>query len=177
MPHSAANKSPVRRIGGWILFGATWLIGAPGMAAHSGKPCSAGFWADAMIGSYHINPDRKFQDFDPGVGIECDVTPEWAVAAGYFRNSVPRPSFYGGGIYAPEYAHWGWFRLGVMGGVISGYNFGRFGVGSNHRTGPVLAPTAIVRAGRFGVNFILIPPIPADHVPVTIGFQAKYRFR
>jgi len=27
------------------------------------------------------------------------------------------------------------------------------------------------------LNFILIPPIPADNLPFTVGFQAKYRFR
>ena len=30
---------------------------------------------------------------------------------------------------------------------------------------------------RFGVNFILIPPIPSDNLPFTVGFQAKYRFK
>jgi hypothetical protein len=41
----------------------------------------------------------------------------------------------------------------------------------------VLAPAAITQFGRFGVNFILIPPIPADNLPFTVGFQAKYRFK
>jgi hypothetical protein len=64
-----------------------------------------------------------------------------------------------------------------MGGIISGYNFGKFDIGStNNRTGPVVAPIAITQFGRFGVNFILIPPIPADNLPFTVGFQAKYRF-
>jgi hypothetical protein len=144
--------------------------------ALAGELCPNGWWADVMVASHHIHPYRQFDDFNPGVGIECSVTREWAASIGYFRNSLDRPSFYAGAIYAPEFAHWGWFRVGAMGGIISGYNFGRFGVGPNERTGPVFAPTAITQFRRFGVNFILIPPIHADRLPFTVGFQGKYRF-
>jgi hypothetical protein len=130
-----------------------------------------------MIASHHIHPNRQFDDFNPGVGIECSVTPQWASSFGYFRNSLDRPSFYAGALYTPQFAHWGWFRLGAMGGVISGYNFGRFGVGANNRTGFVVTPAAIAQFGRFGLNVILVPPIPDDNLPFTVGFQAKYRFK
>jgi hypothetical protein len=130
-----------------------------------------------MLGSYHINPDRHFEDFDPGIGVECAVRPEWSAAAGYFRNSLLRPSFYGGAIYAPESLHWGAVRVGAMGGVISGYNYGRFGVGENHRTGLILIPSVILEHGRFGANVMLVPPIPEDHLPLTIGLQARVRLR
>jgi hypothetical protein len=143
----------------------------------AGELCPKGWWADAMIGSYHIHPDKHFDDFNPGAGAECSVTSQWAAAIGYFRNSLDRPSFYGGAIYTPEFAHWNWFRLGAMGGIITGYNYGKIGLGQNNRTGPVLAPTAITRFGRFGANFILIPPIREDHLPFTVGLQVKYRFR
>jgi hypothetical protein len=145
--------------------------------AQAGVLCPKGWWADVMVGSYHIHPDRHFDDFNPGAGVECSVTPQWAASFGYFRNSLNRPSFYGGAVYTPEFAHWSWFRLGAMGGIISGYNYGRYGVGSNNRTGLVLAPTAVIQFGRFGANFILIPPIHADNTPFTVGLQAKYRFR
>ena len=129
-----------------------------------------------MLGSYHIHPYRHFDEFDPGAGGECWWSPQWGAAAGYFRNSLDRPSFYAGAVYAPELLHWGWFRLTAMGGVISGYNFGRFGIGGkDNGTGPVLAPAAMTRFGRFGVNFILIPPIPKDNLPFTVGFQIKYK--
>jgi hypothetical protein len=155
------------------------LLGAVAAAASlpaAGAPCR-GWWADVMIASHHIHPDRQFDDFNPGVGFECSVTPQWAATLGYFRNSLDRPSFYGGALYTPQFAHWGWFRLGAMGGIISGYNFGRFGVGANGRTGLVAAPTAIAQFGRFGLNVILVPPIPDDNLPFTLGFQAKYRFK
>jgi hypothetical protein len=132
--------------------------------------------ADAMLGSHHIHPYREFDEFNLGVGLECSVTSQWAASVGYFRNSLSRPSFYAGAVYTPEFAHWGWFRLGLMDGVISGYNYGRWGIGPDNSTGPVLAPSAITRFGRFAVNVILIPPISEDRLPFTIGFQAKYKF-
>jgi hypothetical protein len=143
----------------------------------AGTPCAEGLWATAMLGSWHLNPDRHFEDFNPGIGVECNFRPEWTAAAGYFRNSLLRPSFYGGAIYAPESLHWGAMRLGAMGGVISGYNYGRFGVGENHRTGLILTPSLILERGRFGANLILVPPIPADHLPLTLGLQARFRIR
>ena len=64
-----------------------------------------------------------------------------------------------------------------MAGLISGYNFGRYGIGPNNRVGPVVAPTVVSDFGRFGLNFIIVPPIPEDRLPFTVGFQARYRFR
>src|SRR5271165_2970863 len=136
-----------RRVRFAVCLGLVVLAAAPSARerARAAAPCPAGLWADLMIGSYHIHPYKHFDEFDPGIGVECSITSQWAAAAGYFRNSLDRPSFYGGALYTPEFAHWRWFRLGAMGGVISGYNFGSFGVGSNGRTGPVLAPTAITQ--------------------------------
>lgn len=143
----------------------------------AGELCPSGWWADFMVGSHHVHPYRHFDEFNPGVGLECSITRQWAGAVGYFRNSLDRPSFYAGALYTPQLTHWHWFQLGAMGGVISGYNYGRFGVGGDHRTGLVLAPTAITQFGRFGVNFILIPPIHQNNLPFTVGFQVKYRVR
>jgi hypothetical protein len=158
-----------------VLLIALALLAWSGPAA-AADPCKNGWWADFMLGSYHIHPYRHFDEFNPGAGTECWFSPQWAAAGGYFRNSLDRPSFYAGAVYAPELLHWSWFRLTAMGGVISGYNFGKFGLGGeNNRTGPVLAPAAMTRFGRFGVNFILIPPIPQDNLPFTVGSQVKYR--
>jgi hypothetical protein len=165
----------LNRILVWIFAAAVAGAGSIGRA-HAADPCPAGWWADAMLGSHHIHPYRDFDEFNPGIGVECSVTSQWAASAGYFRNSLNRPSFYAGAVYTPEFAHWGWFRLGLMGGLISGYNYGRWGIGPNDSTGPVLAPTVITRFGRFAVNLILIPPISEDRLPFTIGFQAKYKF-
>jgi hypothetical protein len=159
----------------------SWLIALAAVVPFADGPaiaaelCPKGLWADFMIGSQHIHPDREFDDFNPGAGIECSIAKNWAAAFGYFRNSLDRPSFYGGALYTPDYAHWGWFRLGAMGGIITGYNYGQIGLGAGNRTGPVVAPVAVTRFGRFGANFILIPPIREDHLPFTVGLQVKYR--
>lgn len=176
---SSRGASRGARLHALILFMAL-AAALPARAAQppAPAPCKDGWFADLMLGSYHIHPYRHFDEFNPGAGFECWFTPQWASTVGYFRNSLERPSFYAGAIWGPEFAHWGWFRLSVMGGVISGYNFGRFGIGGeNNHTGPVLAPSAMTQFGRFGVNFILIPPIPQDNLPFTVGFQAKYRIR
>jgi hypothetical protein len=156
-----------------LCAAAAWLVAAPAYAGW----CDQGLWADAMVGSYHINPDpsKHLEQFNPGIGAECYFTSEWAATAGYFRNSLSRPSFYGGAVWAPEFVHWGWFRVAAMGGLISGYNYGRWGIGHNRSVGPVLAPVLMTNFGRVGANFILIPPIPSEKLPFTIGFQLKIR--
>ena len=146
-----------------------------GGRAQAGDLCPKGWWADLMVGSHHIHPDRYFDDFNPGAGVECSVTTTWTAAAGYFRNSLDRPSFYGAALYTPQFAHWHWFQLGAAGGIITGYNYGQIGLGRDNRTGPLLAPVAITRFGRFAANFILIPPISEDHTPFTLGLQVKYK--
>ena len=128
-----------------------------------------------MLGSYHVRPYRHLDEFNPGIGFECAFTPQWASSIGYFRNSLDRPSFYAGAVYAPQYMRWRWLRLGAMGGVISGYNFGRFALGSRHRTGVVVVPAVVTEFRRFGINFILIPPIRESNLPLTVGIQIKFR--
>jgi hypothetical protein len=133
--------------------------------------CADGIWLDAMIGSHHVHPDKDFEEFNPGIGAECWVAPQWALTAGYFRNSLAKPSFYGGGVWAPEFAHWGFIRIAAIGGIISGYDYGRLGT-----VGPVLAPLIMVEYHRVGANIILIPPIPSSDLPFTIGLQLKVKF-
>jgi hypothetical protein len=172
----SSRRTDVRRAFAVYLWVVAAASAANGERAMAGELCPKGWWADVMVGSYHIHPYKHFDDINPGVGLECSVTPQWAASIGYFRNSLDRPSFYAGAILTPEFAHWNWFRLGAMGGIITGYNYGQIGLGPNNRTGPILAPTAITRFGRLAANFILIPPIHADNLPFTIGLQAKYRF-
>jgi len=150
-------------------FGATSNVSAAG-------GCGDGLWADAMIGSYHVHPKKHFDQFNPGIGVECWVAPQWALTGGYFRNSLSAQSFYGGGVWAPEFAHWGYVRLAAMGGLISGYDYGKWGIGHDHKLGPVLAPVIMAEYGRVGANIILIPPIPSSDLPFTLGFQLRIRF-
>jgi hypothetical protein len=151
-------------------------VASSSVPAHAANWCGSGLWIDAMIASHHIHPEQSFEDVNPGLGVECWLNGQWALTAGGFRNSLARPSWYGGGVWAPEFAHWGFVRLAVMGGIISGYNYGRWGIGHDHSIGPVAAPLVMVTYKRVGMNFILVPPIPSDNLPFTIGFQLKLGF-
>lgn len=167
------KKSPKAAM--FIALVAALTLGAA-TSARAANWCSAGLWVDAMVGSYHIHPDKDFEQFNPGLGIECWPGDTWALTAGGFRNSLRRPSWYGGAVWAPEFLHWGYVRLAAMGGIISGYNYGNWGLGRNHTIGPVAAPIVMVAYKRVGVNFIVIPPIPSDDLPFTIGFQLRMKF-
>ncbi|WP_174770023.1 hypothetical protein [Paraburkholderia hayleyella] len=156
-----------------VFAGVTFMLASNAQAANW---CKGGIWFDAMLGSYHIHPKKDFEQFNPGLGVECWLGSEWAVTGGGFRNSLRRPSWYGGMVWAPEFAHWGLIRLAAMGGVITGYNYGNWGLGRNHTIGPVLAPLLMVEYKRVGMNIILIPPIPSNDLPFTAGFQVKVKF-
>ncbi|MEJ2768784.1 hypothetical protein [Mycetohabitans sp. B46] len=168
------HRDARRRVSLTVLCVAIVGFGVP--RAHASW-CEHGVWVDAMLGSYHIDPDpsKHFEPFNPGIGVECYFSPQWGATAGYFRNSIRRPSFYGGAIWAPEFVHWGGFRVAAMGGMISGYHYGRWGIGHHRTVGPVLAPVLMTNFKRVGTNFILIPPIPSEKLPFTVGFQVKIR--
>ena len=99
----------------FLLAAAFAMPGPFGRVWAAGNPCPAGWWADFMIGSHHIHPARHFDDFNPGVGLECSINRQWAAAGGYFRNSLDRPSFYAGALITPELTDWRWIRLGAVG--------------------------------------------------------------
>jgi hypothetical protein len=168
------NRNRIPAIATWLAAWAAGLAAAP--AVQAADWCSSGLWVDAMIGSLHVNPQSEVEGFNPGLGVECWISPGWAVTAGGFRNSLRRGSWYGGGIWAPEFAHWGFVRLAAMAGIISGYNYDGWGFGPNHSIGPVVVPVVMVEYRRVGVNFILVPPIPSSDLPFTVGFQLRVRF-
>ena len=169
-------KNKIRRACVAAAVAGVGLMGASGVQAADW--CNGGVWVDAMLGSYHINPDpdKHFEQFNPGLGVECWLNNQWALTAGGFRNSLRRPSYYGGGVWSPDFLHWGIVRVAAMGGIISGYNYGNWGLGRDHTIGPVIAPLIMVEYKRVGANFIVIPPIPSDDLPFTIGFQVKVKF-
>jgi hypothetical protein len=168
------NKNKMSR---FAMAVAAWVAGMTMTAsAQADEWCKGGVWVDAMLGSYHIQPDQDFEQFNPGLGVECWLGNEWALTAGGFRNSLRRPSYYGGAVWAPEFAHWGFIRVAAIGGIISGYNYGNWGLGKNHTIGPVVAPLLMVEYKRVGANFILVPPIPSDNLPFTVGFQLRVKF-
>lgn len=160
----------------WTRAAAVAACAFAAPAVHAADWCGNGIWADAMLASKHIDPKHSFNQFNPGLGVECWPNANWAGTVGGFRNSLRRPSYYGGAIWAPEFTYWGPVRLAAIGGLISGYNYGRWGFGHDHTIGPVLLPVLMMEYKHVGANVILVPPIPADELPFTFGFQLRYKF-
>jgi hypothetical protein len=128
------------------------------------------WWVSATVASKHINTNDKFNERNPGIGIEYHHSEDIVLVAGEYRNSVWRDSFYAMAAYTP--LHIGFASIGVAGGIITGYP-------AYHNGNPAPAAFGLVRleGERFGGNLIVIPPIQAkDYTPLTIGLQLKYRF-
>ena len=124
------------------------------MVAHAAPT----YWLDAMIGSQHF-PDRGFQQFNPGVGIEADWT-DWQIAVGTYRNSYDRETNYAMVGFLP--AHVGAVSLGVVGGPATGYAF------------PVIGAFEVAyRAKSWGVNILAVPPVMKG--AAVIGLQLVWR--
>jgi hypothetical protein len=73
---------------------------ASSSSAHAAGWCSGSLRVDAMIGSHHVHPKKLFEDVNPGLGVECWPNRQWALTMGGCRNSLSRPSWYGGGVWA-----------------------------------------------------------------------------
>ncbi len=74
-------KNNTRRAVAAIIVGL-----AAASSAQAADWCSGGVWVDAMLGSHHINPDAgtDFEQFNPGLGVECWLGNQWALTAGGF---------------------------------------------------------------------------------------------
>ncbi|MBV8259930.1 MAG: hypothetical protein JO239_03025, partial [Paraburkholderia sp.] len=53
------------------------LLFNTGRPAQAANWCGSGLWVDAMVGSYHIHHDKDFEQFNPGLGIECWPGDTW----------------------------------------------------------------------------------------------------
>ena len=87
---------------------------------------------DTSLGSVHF-PSRlgggaRFNDFNPGLGLEWPVTTIATAMTGVYRNSYDHPSFYAAMAVTPwawrlEPGGWRWLvRPGLMLGLVSGYS-------------------------------------------------------
>ena len=62
--------------------------------------------------SYHLL-DHHANDFNPGIGYEKQVSDQWTVGLGEYKNSLRNKSFYIGGRYT-------WKRDFILGGDLGG---------------------------------------------------------
>ena len=92
------RTTAARSIGARVVKAASTLVlGTAAFAVGSARVqaadwCGGGLWVDAMLASHHIHPKQSFEDFNPGLGVECWLNGQWAVTAGGFRNSLSHPS-------------------------------------------------------------------------------------
>ncbi|MFC0676924.1 hypothetical protein ACFFGH_03530 [Lysobacter korlensis] len=133
------------------------------------------WWLDVNLGSYHFGdesgflpPGERFNEFNPGIGVEVQWQPRHAVAAGYFRNSVDRNSLYALYQYTPlQFGRY--VRVGGMVGAVTGYpGYNDGGIA------PAGGLVVKIERGRIGANLIVLPEIP-DVTPTTLGLQVKLR--
>ena len=133
------------------------------------------WWADINLGSHHFGDARdflpageRFNEFNPGIGVEVQWQPRHAVAAGYFRNSVDENSLYALYQYTPLQLG-RYLRVGAMAGVVTGYP--GYNDGGIAPAGGLIAK---LEGERMGVNFIVLPEI-RNVTPTTLGLQFKVR--
>lgn len=112
------------------------------------------------LASVHL-PDRGYNQQNPGAGLQCDA-PDWALAAGTYRNSFNRRTDYAIGAWLPLHA--GAWSFGLAAGPVTGYDL------------PVMAgllaryrPTT-----PLGVNILVAPPA-LKHGSAMIGLQLTWR--
>lgn len=147
------------------------LCGGPACA----QQVTPQWWADLNIGSHHFGNDdeflaegERFNEFNPGVGLEVQWHPRHALAAGYFRNSVDENSLYALYQYTPLQLgrH---VRIGAMAGAVTGYP--GYNDGGIAPAGGLIAK---LEGERVGVNLIVLPEI-RNVTPTTLGLQFKVR--
>jgi len=112
------------------------------------------------VGSKHINPDREFSEFNPGIGYIVEMNrviykyaPDYATYGVYY-NSRKKVSYYASAGYMVSK------RLSFEVGPASGY-------GSVVRIGVI----GVVHVGR--ARIIIVPPIPSLDIPLVFGLQIR----
>lgn len=102
------------------------------------------------IGTYHIDRNAGFKEFNPGVYADCG-----GITAGHYLNSEGGKSDYLG-----VTTHYG---IDWTIGMITGYKRG---------TMPMILPSVKVTKS---LRVIVLPPIPGAHVN-TAGVHIAYEF-
>ncbi|MDE2254344.1 MAG: hypothetical protein KGL42_08795 [Betaproteobacteria bacterium] len=135
---------------GYLTFPST--AGAAELPTH-------GHWSlDISTASYHLRQwarDSLNQD-NPGLGFEYQATPDWGLAAGFYKNSYSRTSIYALATYTPLHISLPEglkVAAGGLAGVISGYT------NQEAPARPLMAAALVeVRNARgYGINLVAVP--------------------
>jgi hypothetical protein len=157
-----------------VKFAAGFLSCAALIAALGlfGKLFAGETWLVGSVGSYHFEREKKYCEFNPGIGIEHAVAENTRVVVGQYTNSFCRPSAYLGVSYAAlTYGH---FKLGAAIIAVTGYE--KTAKKDNQAQEIMLAPLGVLayERGRYGANIILAPP--HGEFSGALGLQLKVRF-
>jgi len=113
--------------------------------------------------TYRLNEEETtLNQRNGGVGIQIKVTKNWKAIAGTYNNSYHLQSNYYGVHWKATDLMWGW-SLGLAGGYVSGYHFGRVFV----------TPVFSHDWGRFGLDI----PIEALKGQVIASLVLRIRWQ
>lgn len=134
-----------------------------GLVCLLSTPASADDWLTISGYSYHLTRRNEYRADNPGLGWERH-TPDQNVtyAAGYYRNSYDRDTFYLGGRWEP--LELGPARFGVFLALASGY-----------WTPVVALPMVSIEHGPVGINLVAAPTI--GKYAGYVGAQLKFKLR
>lgn len=135
-----------------LTYGETWLVGS--------------------VGSYHLERGKNYCEFNPGLGVETDITENTRIVVGQYNNSFCLPSAYLGISYTAF--KYGNFKLGSAFIAVSGY--GDAIKKKNEQQDIMLAPLGVIsyERGKYGVNLVMVPP--HGDFRGAAGLQLKVRF-
>ena len=118
------------------------------------------------IASYHPSEDKDedFNEFNPGIGLEYHMD-GYFLAGGFFENSIDKFSTYWG-VGHERTIGADWFGLGILGGVVTGYDSG---------FSPRLAavPYVLLKSGRTSLKAYYVPAV-GDVDSDAIGFALRF---
>lgn len=118
------------------------------------------------VASYHpsADSDDDFNEFNPGVGLEYHLD-GFYLAGGFFENSIDKTSTYWG-LGHERTIGADWFGLGILGGIVTGYDSG---------FSPRLAavPYILLKSGKASLKTYYVPAV-GDVDEDAIGFALRF---
>ena len=129
-------------------------------------------WIVGSIGSYHLERGKHYCEFNPGIGIEHDISENSRAVIGQYNNSFCLPSAYLGVNYSP--LSFGNFKLGTAFILVSGYDEGI--KKKNQEQDILFAPLGVIsyERGKYGANLVMVPP--HGDFKGALGLQLKFKF-
>ena len=159
-------------------------------------------WLTFSLASRHVNPGKKYNEHNPGVGLELRLG-RWSIVFGAYKNSLSvngdfKRTVYGGIEFKPlracftdlakrypkmiqaalQVSHENGFDIAAQGCKV------RYGLGVGYVTGyinrfpklplPVVIGTFDFENANTAFNVLVLPNIPRFS-PLTFGFRGKAR--